>query len=331
MPLSTIDTSSISGLGYGFKNRLINGGMAIWQRGTSLTGLTPSLGVPAYTADRWFVNQLGSQSATDVAQQTGGSTKYSARIQKRVGSTGASINQFGQVIENLNCLDLPNQRLTLSFTAKAGANYSATSSLLNVYIYTCTAADQSSTAFVNGTATGQATLYSGTVTLTTSNQTFTITTSAVGASATNVCVLFSETSSASAAGANDWYEISDVQLEKGTVATSFDYRPYGTELALCQRYYQVIAASSFLPAGVFSTNRVLSGVPYNNCMRTAPTGSIASGGFTFFISGAANSSSTVAVGSGSAGYVSLDVGVTATTGTAGVGSTTSNLTLSAEL
>jgi hypothetical protein len=29
-----------------------------------------------------------------------------------------------------------------------------------------------------------------------------------------------------------------VQVEKGSTATSFDYRPYGTELNLCQRYFE---------------------------------------------------------------------------------------------
>jgi hypothetical protein len=44
------------------------------------------------------------------------------------------------------------------------------------------------------------------------------------------------------------FYITGVQLEKGSTATSFDFRSYGTELALCQRYYQeacsVVTASS---------------------------------------------------------------------------------------
>ena len=231
--LSSINGGPIAGS----RNRLINGDMRIWQRGTTLNGMTPTLGVTAYTADRWFVSQLISQSSTDVSQQTGGATRFSVRVQKRAGSTGASANQLGQVVENLNCLDLPGKQLTLTFTAKAGANYSAAGGALSVLIYTCTTADQSSTFFVNGIAAGQATLYSGSVTLTASNQTFSITTSAVAANATNICVLFTENSSASAAGANDWFEISDVQIEAGTVATPFERRNYGAELALCQRYF----------------------------------------------------------------------------------------------
>ena len=227
----------------GFRNRLINGMPVVWQRGTTLNAMTPSLGVPAYTADRWFVAQLTSQSATDVTQQTGGATKYSIRVQKRSGSSGASTNLLGQVIEDLNCLDLPGSALTLSFTAKAGANYSATSNNLSVSIYTCTTANQSASSFVNGTAAGQATLYSGNVVLTTTNQRFTITTSAVASNATNVCLVFGEASSSSAAGANDWFELSDVQLEAGSVASPFERRDYGRELMMCQRYFESVRGS----------------------------------------------------------------------------------------
>jgi len=41
--------------------------------------------------------------------------------------------------------------------------------------------------------------------------------------------------------------LGNVQLEKGSTATSFDYRPYGTELALCQRYYSKSYNQSAVP------------------------------------------------------------------------------------
>lgn len=223
-----------------FRNRIIGGCFRIWQRGTSLTGVTPSLGVSAYTADRWFVAQLTSQSATDVSQQTTGATKYAIRVQKRSGGTGASTNILGQVIENLNCFDLVNQAPTLTFTARAGADYSPTSSVLIVRISTSTSADQAglSSAFVNGTATGQATLIVQNITLTTTNQKFTINAPQIASNVTNVCVTFAAVTSAAAAGANDWFEVSDVQLEAGPVATPFERRPIGTEIQLCQRYFE---------------------------------------------------------------------------------------------
>jgi len=60
------------------------------------------------------------------------------------------------------------------------------------------------------------------------------------------------------------------QLEKGSTATSFDYRPYGTELALCQRYYQsmgdcIFGGNTTSGAGLIGT------IPFVQTMRAAPT------------------------------------------------------------
>ena len=56
---------------------------------------------------------------------------------------------------------------------------------------------------------------------------------------------FSATGATSVVGTNGaTFYITGVQLEKGSTATSFDYRPYGTELALCQRYYEIVGQTS---------------------------------------------------------------------------------------
>jgi hypothetical protein len=72
------------------------------------------------------------------------------------------------------------------------------------------------------------------------------------------------------------FYITGVQLEKGSTATSFDYRPYGTELALCQRYFYKIVGNTSPSAGIGSgfstastTARVYVKYPVNT--RTAPT------------------------------------------------------------
>jgi hypothetical protein len=72
------------------------------------------------------------------------------------------------------------------------------------------------------------------------------------------------------------FYITGVQLEKGSTATSFDYRPYGTELALCQRYaivygrdqtYNEIGGTGFA-YGTADTNIP---VAFPVQMRTTPT------------------------------------------------------------
>ena len=84
------------------------------------------------------------------------------------------------------------------------------------------------------------------------------------------------------AGANTTIEfgtgtVLQPQLEKGSTATSFDYRPYGTELQLCQRYYQIVALNLYNGnpgAGEFHSVPVA----YLAQMRAAPTAGIISGG-----------------------------------------------------
>jgi len=67
----------------------------------------------------------------------------------------------------------------------------------------------------------------------------------------------------------DFY-ITGVQLERGSTASSFEYRPYGTELALCQRYFQLMDMGyvyGYAPSG----NQVTSNYTYPVAMRTAST------------------------------------------------------------
>jgi hypothetical protein len=70
-----------------------------------------------------------------------------------------------------------------------------------------------------------------------------------------------------------------VQLEAGTTASPFEYRQYGTELALCQRYYQQIGGYSYIAVGIginFSSSQIVRGayVKFNTTMRSAPSASI---------------------------------------------------------
>lgn len=76
------------------------------------------------------------------------------------------------------------------------------------------------------------------------------------------------------AGANCTVEVgtgtfSYPQLEKGSTATSFDYRPYGTELALCQRYYEL--GGSFIQSGISAGNVIGTTAFYKTRKRATPT------------------------------------------------------------
>jgi hypothetical protein len=128
---------------------------------------------------------------------------------------------------------------------------------------------------------------------------------------------------------NEWF-ITGVQLEVGEVATPFERRPYGTELALCQRYYTSITGG-YIGAHAFTANRVLSGMFFPATMRATPTASTTSNSVYYFTNGSAQISTAVGLSPALYGIVQIDCTVTAGAGTSGVISTASPIILSAEL
>lgn len=239
------DASTSTGLRYQSAyngNAIINGGYDIWQRGTA--NVTTA---SAYTADRW---QKGAATSFGISRQVTGDTtnlpniQYCARSQRTASSTVTTANDFGYSMETNDAVRFAGQPVILSFYARAGANFSSASSILNASIYTGTGTDQ------NGMTTGytgSTLLVTGAKTLTTTWQRFTIS-GTVASTATELMLYFSYTPTGTA-GANDYYELTGVQLELGSVQTTFK-RSNGSggtiqgELAACQRYYYRSTSSS---------------------------------------------------------------------------------------
>jgi hypothetical protein len=228
---------------YSFKNRIINGGMGIWQRGTSFTGIN---NVPTYAVDRWagFVSAVvaGEQIVQSASVPSGTGFLYSAAFGRTASNTNTNSIWFNQLIESNNMRDLAGQTVTLSFWAKTGANYSG--GAMTVRVASGTSADQSIATYSAGPATG----YTGYAAVINTTQSLTTTwtqysfTGTVGSTALELAVSFAYTPTGTA-GADDNIYITGVQLEKGSTATSFDYRPYGTEFDLCRRYCEVYSGS----------------------------------------------------------------------------------------
>ena len=222
------------------KNATINGGTDIWQRGTSISLAASTSSASAFTTDRWTMPTNASQACTVSRQSVSDTTnlptlQYCARIQRNSGQTGTGQLNFGQSFETANSIPYAGQAVTLSFYARKGANYSATSNALGVTLITGTGTDQS---LFSG-YTGSASPISQTATLTATWQRFTYT-ATLAATITEMGVYFSF-SPTGTASTNDYYEITGVQVELGSVATTFS-RAGGTiqgELAACQRYFQV--------------------------------------------------------------------------------------------
>ena len=223
------DSSTSTGLRYqsGYNgNAIINGGMDIWQRGVTFTNPTAA----GYTADRYMINRTGDVAGATVSRSTSTTTgfQYAMQWQRTAANTGVQDMNIYYGLESSDSYRFAGQTATLSFYAKKGANYSGGN--LNYLIASSTGTDGKPYSYTTTVASTSATL-------TTSYQRFSVT----GTFASNITQAFFNVSwvPSGTAGADDSVFITGIQLELGSVATSFK-RAGGTlqgELAACQRYY----------------------------------------------------------------------------------------------
>lgn len=304
---------------FGFKNRIINGAMGIWQRGTSFTGITNT---PTYSADRWggFVAAVvtGEQILRSTSVPTG--FQYSAAFGRTAANTNTNSIFLVQLIESVNMLDLAGQSVTLSFWAKSGANYSGGN--LSVLVNSGTSADQSLATFSAGPCTG----YTGYASVINGSQAITSTwtkytfTGSVGATAQELGVAFGYTPTGTA-GADDNIYITGVQLEEGSTATNFDYRPFTTELQLCQRYYWRFGSTSseWRPMNfIDGTSIYRASWDYPVTMRTTPV--LTTGGFAYRVSSGSLTNGSVSSSSPQTGMLSVSFSCPSAPNTYGHGS-----------
>ena len=269
---------TIAGNNNSYRNKLINGDFQVWQRGTSFTeGTMGGTSSSSYCADRWYsYRPTGSQISfsRQLSNLTG--FQYCARVQRPNGDNKSPSLVIAQSIESVNCIPFAGNTMTISFWARAGANFSASSNALIANIITGTGTDQSafnaSSFPTNGSYTGASTVL---------NQTFNITTSwvrytasmAFASTVTEATIRFYYDPTGTS-GINDYFDITGVQLEVGTVATPFEVKPFAQNLEECQRYY------GFNPHGSGWSNSttqasfsVATAVP----MRVAPTPTLING------------------------------------------------------
>jgi hypothetical protein len=274
---------------FGFKNRIINGAMVIDQRALGTWTNTTS---DTYTLDRW---QFGSSQASKFTAQQSSTAPTgfinSMLITSSSAYTVGASETFNliQRIEGLNCTDLAwgsasAQTVTLSFWVRSSLTGTFGGALTNSafnrsypYSYTISSANtwEYKTVTIAGDTSG---------TWLTTNGAGIVVRFSLGtgsslsgtAGAWSGSGLISATGATSVVGTNGaTFYITGVQLEKGSTATSFDYRPYGTELALCQRYYWKItqgAAEAYgIAGGGVSGNACWMTFGYPVTMRASPT------------------------------------------------------------
>ena len=241
----------------GHRSRLINGGMVVDQRNAGAS-VSSSTGVVTYTVDRWYVYATGAAVTAQRIASSNATFTNAVRITGAASNTGVA---FGQRIEVQNSYDLAGKTVTLSFYAASSASIT-----LTWKAYYAGAANDFSTQTQSNTGT-QAT----TSTLTKYSATFTL----PSAATTGVSIEIG-TGGAFTSGSID---ITGVQLELGSVATPFERRSYGAELALCQRYFQQLGGGM---TGFEEGNSTHSyGLRFMQLMRAAPTFSLISASFSY--------------------------------------------------
>jgi hypothetical protein len=284
------------GMGMGFRNRIINGAMVIDQRNAGAS-ITPTS--QQYCVDRWVCGLTQSSKytvqQTPSATETGFATRIAAGFSNYLGATSSSAYTvltgdtfyIGQYIEGFNTADLSwgtasAKPITLSFLAyssiagtfggalRNSANsrsYPFTFSIPAANTWTqisVTIAGDTSGTWIGATngvglrvnfSLGSGATYSGT--------------SGAWAGAE----YYSATGATSIMGTNGaTFYFTGVQLEKGSTATSFDYRPYGTELQLCQRYLPTANAADYYTGLSATTTIAYSSIKFPVTARVAPTG-----------------------------------------------------------
>jgi hypothetical protein len=315
--VDTVTTTTPGGiLGGGnaslMKNRIINGAMAINQRGSSITS-------NGYALDRWKITAITGSKMT-VQQSSDAPTGFSNSmlITSSAATTIASGDYYdiGQLIEGFNTSDLGfgtanAKTVTVSFWAKSSLTGTFGGSLQNQasnrsypFTYTISAANtwEYKTATIAGDTTGTwigatngagmallfglgiGSTYTGTANAWTAGYIFP--TSAVNLLATNAATL----------------QITGVQLEVGASATGYEYENYTSLLSKCYRYYyrnKASAANQMMSAAgqCYQSTGVVVNIVFPVPMRTAPsaleqTGT--AGDYSVWNAGTSNLTCTVA-------------------------------------
>ena len=250
---TTQSTTAPSTSTFGFKNRIINGGMTISQRATSVSAFS---GGGYQTLDRW--NLFQNLGAMNIAQSSTAPTGFNNSMQFTVStaasqtSSATSIVTPNQSIEGFNTADLMwgtanAKTITVSFWVYSNlvGQYAtwirnATGDRYYTTPFTITTANtwQQITATIAGDT-------SGTWVGATNGTGLTIGIClAAGSSRVGTANTWSASTTYGTTGQVDWqatasntFYFTGFQLEVGTQATSFDFRDYGRELMMCQRYY----------------------------------------------------------------------------------------------
>lgn len=240
------------------RNLIYNGAMQVHQRGTSATGIT---GNDYFTADRWrsAINNLGTWTQTvENDGPTGSGLTKSLKVLCTTANASPADNAFFQFLTRLEGQDLQSLKKGTSNAETLTVSFWVKSNVVGTYIFELYDGDnarqvsasysisssevwEKKTISINGDTLGAFDNDSNS-----SMQVIFHLASGASRSSGTLNTSWNSTVSANraagqtnlAASNGNYWQITGVQLETGTIATPFEHKSYATELAECQRYYQ---------------------------------------------------------------------------------------------
>ena len=286
--------------GFGFKNRIINGAMVIDQRNAGAV-VTPASENVTFITDRFYFIRSITTSPT-LQKSTDAPAGFTNSLLFTNASTGATPT-YAQVVHNIegfNTADLGwgtanAQTITVSFRVKSSLTGTFSVAFRNsannrsyVTTYAISAANtwETKTVTIPGDTSG--------TWLTNNGIGISLIYRIGGSGGTSSTNQWTATSDAFASGsvnvmgtANATWQITGVQLEKGSTATSFDYRPYGTEWGLCQRYlpatFNRVGNDPIAVVQCISSTIGIATIPFPVTPRVNPTGITTTTASNFYV------------------------------------------------
>jgi hypothetical protein len=245
---ATANVSSINnGPLAGMRNAIINGNFDHWQRGTSFTG-------SEYGADRWLHYRFGSTGTTTRQTFTLGQTDVPGEPTyycRTVVSSVAGASNASRLLQRLEDVrTFAGQQITASFWAKADATKNIAVEFEQFFGF-----GGSPSANVQAIGVTKVSIGTSWQKVTVTSTVPSISGKTLGSDGTSnfrLNIWFDGGSSFNARNdtlghQSGTFDIAQVQVEPGPVATPFERRPIGTELALCQRYYALLGGQSTHP------------------------------------------------------------------------------------
>lgn len=273
------------------RNLLDNGGMQVYQRGTGTqTCGTTTIPSSAHAADRWGCN-VNVTSGAGILQVITASLPAqpvfnAALLFYRNSGTLAQPQCVMQEIATTRITPLQGQGVTLSFYLQGLAAMLAETTTVNSYLFTGTGADQGLQSFTASPAvtpawTGIASTQTTAHTITSSWARYTATYQ-IPAAATEAAIALCWTpTTGGTAGVTDGFRFVGVQLEQGNTASSFEYRPYASDLEIAQRYYYQVTETAAIfpvaPCAAVDTTHTNCIIKMPQTLRVAPTMTFANG------------------------------------------------------